>query len=153
MDSSSDEKLQHLRITACRCVVAAVLGLGVATVGCAQRACDGTSDATKNAMVMSHLKSIRAALHLYSAQHGGVYPPQLTDLCPVGSESGRALARVPPNPYTGSDRVLTVASGNTAYVAAGDLTQGWWYNSETGEVRCHVPDNVHTISGQHVNRL
>jgi len=125
------------------------------------------SDDTRGSSAMTNLKTIRSQLQLYRAQHGEAYPTdfdnQMTLFTDAGGTTnasqtttyrfGPYLLRVPSNPYTGVSTVTAVADAGTAYTAAADMTFGWWYNSATGEFRCHVPDSVVTPDGTQVNSM
>jgi len=125
------------------------------------------SNDTRDSSVMTDLKTLRSQIQLYKAQHGDTYPTDFlnmmtkyTDINGVTSDTysstyrfGPYMLAVPANPYTGVRTVTTVTGAATAYTAAADLTFGWWYNSTTGEVRCHVPDAKVTTDGRQVNQL
>ena len=59
----------------------------------------------------------------------------------------------PANPYTGKTTVTQVHDYRNGFPGAADLSGGWWYNSATGEIRCHVPDSVTTSDGTQVNGM
>ena len=125
------------------------------------------SDDTRGSSAMTNLKTIRSQLQLYKAQHAEAYPTDfgnmMTLFTDVSSNTntsqtttfryGPYLLRVPANPYTGVSTVTTVADPAVAYTAAADMNQGWWYNSGTGEFRCHVPDAQTTPDGTQVNGM
>lgn len=125
------------------------------------------SNDTREASVMTDLKTIRSQIQLYKAQHLEAYPDdfeaQMTSYTDVDGEDqaaydsthrfGPYMLRVPPNPWTGVNTVTTVTGAATAYSAAADMTAGWWYNSDTGEFRCHVPTTLTTVDGTAVNTL
>ena len=125
------------------------------------------SNDTRESSAMSDLKAVRTQLQLYKAQHNELYPDdfdnQMTLYSDVDGNTnasytttfrfGPYMMRVPPNPYTGVSTITVVTGVATAYSAAGDSQQGWWYNSSTGEFRCHVPDANVTADGRKVNEL
>jgi general secretion pathway protein G len=125
------------------------------------------SDDTRSSSAMTNLKTIRSQLQLYKAQHTESWPTDFgnqmtlfTDAGGVTNASqtavyrfGPYLLRVPANPYTGISTVTTVADAATGYTAAADMTFGWWFNSATGEFRCHVPDSVTTPDETQVNGM
>jgi serine/threonine protein kinase len=118
-------------------------------------------------VVMSDLQTMRAQLRLYAAQHNDSWPADLanqmthyTDL--KGNVNARYtdtfrygpyLLAVPENPYTRHNTITTVNGKETPYEPAADMNQGWWYNSTTGDFRCHVPDKVLAHSGDKVNSI
>ncbi len=122
---------------------------------------------TRESSVMANLKSIRSQLQLYRAQHQDLWPDamesQLTSFTDVDGNTnatytstfrfGPYMVRIPPNPWTGVTTVTTVTGVDTTYTAATDMTSGWWYNSDTGEFRAHVPDTVVTEEGTQINSL
>jgi len=121
---------------------------------------------TKASATMADLQSIRSQLQLYSAQHGDTYPTtlatQMQEYTDVSGNTnatytttfmyGPYMLTVPANPYTGVNAVTTV-TGSTAYTPAADMSQGWWYDSTTGQFQCHVPNSVVTSAGTQVNQL
>ena len=126
------------------------------------------SDDTRSSSAMTNLKTVRSQLQLYKAQHNETWPDaadlgQMTTFTDAEGTTnatqtavyrfGPYLLRVPANPYTGANTVTIVADAATAYSAAGDMQQGWWYNSETGEFHCHVPDTVLTPDDTQVNGM
>jgi len=124
------------------------------------------SDDTRSSSTMTNLKTVRSQLTLFKAQHAETWPASFdlmttyTDVdCNTNATQtdvfrfGPYLLRVPANPYTGVDTVTIVNDPATAYSAAADMSQGWWYNSATGEFRCHVPDSVVTPDGTQVNQM
>lgn len=125
------------------------------------------SDDTRGSSVASNLRTIRAQIQLYKAQHAEVYPDdfanQMTMFTDVSGNTnatqtavfrfGPYMLRVPPNPYTGVATITQIDDGAVGYAAAADLTSGWWYNSVTGEFRCHVPDATVTTDGTQVNQM
>lgn len=122
---------------------------------------------TRESSVMANLKSFRSQLQLYRAQHQDLWPDdienQLTMFTDVDGNTnatytstfrfGPYMVRIPPNPWTGVSTVTTVTGVDTEYTAAVDMNQGWWYNSDTGEFRAHVPDSVATEEGTQINTL
>lgn len=122
---------------------------------------------TRESSVMANLKAFRSQLQLYRAQHQDVWPDsvdaQLTMFTDVEGNTnntytstfrfGPYMVRVPPNPWTGVATITTVTGVDTTYSPAGDMLQGWWYNSDTGEFRAHVPDSVVTEAGTQINSL
>lgn len=125
------------------------------------------SDDTRSSSVMTNLKTVRSQLQLYKAQHNETWPVdaelgQMITFTDAGGNTnasqtatfrfGPYLLRVPANPYTGVSTVTTVADPATAYTP-GTMTDGWWYNSATGEFRCHVPDTVLTPDDTQVNAM
>ncbi len=125
------------------------------------------SNDTRESSVKTDLKTIRSQLQLYKAQHAEIYPDDFANQMTMFTDAsgntnasysstfrfGPYMLRMPPNPYTGVSTVTQVDDGDTAYSAAADMNQGWWYNSVTGEFRCHVPDSVTTVDGTQVNAL
>jgi general secretion pathway protein G len=125
------------------------------------------SNDTRDSSVLTDLKTLRSQVQLYKAQHSDTYPATWPDQMTMYSDTngntnatytstyrfGPYMLAVPPNPYTGVSTVTTVTGAATAYSAAGDLNQGWWYNSTTGEIRCHVPNSKTTTDGRQVNGL
>ncbi|HOI54076.1 MAG TPA: prepilin-type N-terminal cleavage/methylation domain-containing protein [Phycisphaerae bacterium] len=130
------------------------------------------SNDTRVSSVMTDVKLLRSQIQLYKAQHNEVYPTtwgpsgQLDMYTDVSGNTnatytttfrfGPYLLRVPPNPFTGQNTVTVVAGGDYPAGGAADMNQGWWYNSATGEVRCHVPDppaGPATPDGTAVNTL
>ena len=125
------------------------------------------SNDTRDASVMTDLKTLRSQVQLYKAQHSETYPTdfanQMTLYTDVAGNTnasytttfrfGPYMLKVPSNPYTAVTTVTTVTGVATAYTQAADLNQGWWYNSTTGEMRCHVPDAKVTTDGRQVNSL
>ena len=125
------------------------------------------SDDTRAASVLTNLKTLRSQLMLYKAQHNETWPTafdtMMTNFTDADGDDnatqtavfrfGPYLLRTPANPYTGVATVTTEADGTEAYAAAADLTSGWWYNSATGEFRCHVPDATVTPGGDQVNAM
>lgn len=122
---------------------------------------------TRESSVMANLKAFRSQLQLYRAQHQDLWPDdiasQMTTFTDVDGNTnatytstfrfGPYMVRIPPNPWTGSDTITTVTGVDTAYTPAVDMNQGWWYNSDTGEFRAHVPDSVVTEEGTLINTL
>jgi len=122
---------------------------------------------TRESSTMTNLKTVRSQLLLYKAQHDEHLPDrfeeQMTRFTDAGGSTsatqddryrfGPYMLRVPVNPYTGRSTVTTVRDAAVPYSPAADMDQGWWYNSATGEFRCHVPDSVTTGSGMQVNGL
>ena len=125
------------------------------------------ADETRWSSVVANIKTVRSQLQLYKAQHDERWPSDFgrqmssyTDLEGRTSERqteqcrfGPYLLRVPNNPYTGMRSVAVVAGAAESYRPAEDMDGGWWYNSATGEFRCHVPDSVVTPEGKKVNEL
>lgn len=125
------------------------------------------SDDTRASSTMTNLKTIRSQLQVYKAQHAEQWPDafdnQMTLFTDVAGNTnatqttvfrfGPYVMRVPANPYTGFNTVTTEADGAVAYTAAVDLLQGWWYNSGTGELRCHLPDAQVTTDGTQINQM
>jgi len=125
------------------------------------------SNDTRASSTMSNLRTLRSQLQLYKAQHDDEWPKdlaaQMIRFSDVGGRTAEAqsrefrfgpyLLRMPANPYTGVSSVTSVHDAAEGYRAAGDMSQGWWYNSATGEFRCHVPDSVVTPDGKQVNQL
>lgn len=125
------------------------------------------SDDTRAASTMTDLKTIRAQVQLYKAQHSEVWPVdfanQMTNFTDVAGNTnatqtavfrfGPYMLRVPSNPYTGFDTVTTVNDPAAVYAGAADLLQGWWYNAATGEFRCHVPDTLADSGGVQINQM
>lgn len=60
---------------------------------------------------------------------------------------------MPPNPHTGVSTVTTVTDPAIVYNPAKDMSQGWWYNSATGEFRCHVPNRAKAPDGSQINSM
>ncbi len=121
-----------------------------------------SSDANSSA-VMADLQTFRSQLQLYAAQHGGAYPTSTAQLTGYTDATGATnatftttfmygpyLLAIPSNPYTG---VNTVTIVTTAWAAPIVMTHGWWYNSDTGQFQCYVPDTVLTTNGTQVNAL
>jgi general secretion pathway protein G len=115
------------------------------------------------AAVMADLQTFRSQLQLYSAQHGGVYPTSTDQLLQYTDALGNTnatftttfmfgpyLLSIPANPYTG---VNTVTIVTTAWAAPIVMTDGWWYNSSTGQFQCYVPNAVLTTNGTQANAL
>jgi general secretion pathway protein G len=124
------------------------------------------SNDTRVSSVMTDVKLIRSQIQLYKAQHNETYPATwdlMTTYTDVSGNTnatytstfrfGPYLLRVPPNPFTGVNTVTVVSGVPYAAPNAGDMTNGWWYDTTTGEVRCHVPDAVVTPDGTLVNTL
>ena len=143
-------------------IVVVILGILAAIV--IPQFTNASTEAKVSSLKMD-LQTVRSQLQLYKAQHGEAYPTDFgnqmtlfTDVSGTTTASqtptfrfGPYMLRVPSNPYTGVATVTTVADGGTAYAAAADMTFGWWYNSVTGEFRCHVPDSVVTPDGTQIN--
>jgi general secretion pathway protein G len=125
------------------------------------------SYSARETTAMTDLRDLRSQLQLYFAQHNGTYPTDFSNqmaMCTdvlgntnVGFTStyrfGPYMVRVPQNPFTTVSTVTTVTGVATAYSPAADLNQGWWYNSTTAEIRCHVPDSLLAADGRQVNQL
>ena len=125
------------------------------------------SNDTRDSSVLTDLKTLRSQIQLYKAQHADTYPTdfanQMTLYTDINGNTnttytstfrfGPYMLAVPANPYTGVNTVTTVTGAATAYSEAEDLNQGWWYNSTTGEIRCHVPNSKLTTDGRQVNQL
>ena len=122
------------------------------------------SDA-QTSSILADLRTIRSQLQLYKSQHNEQYPQDLelqmtkyTDAAgAVGDQYsdrfryGPYVLKVPSNPLTAARSTSTVDDAAAAYMPADDLRGGWWYNSATGEFRCHVPDYVLTAGGDKAN--
>ena len=125
------------------------------------------SNDTRDASALTNLKTLRMQLQLYKAEHNDNYPTDFETQMKIYSDAqgntsdtfsstyrfGHYIQEVPDNPYTGVNTVTTVTGIATAYTEAADLSQGWWYNSTTGEIRCHVPNSKITNDGRQVNQL
>ncbi len=145
-------------------IVVIILGILAAVV--IPQFSEASSD-TRASSVMADLKMIRGQVMLYKAQHADTHADSFvnqmtlyTDVNGTTNASytttfrfGPYMLRVPPNPYTGASTITTVTGIATAYTAAADLSLGWWYNSDTGGFRCHVPDATVTPGGDQVNQL
>jgi general secretion pathway protein G len=145
-------------------IVVIILGILAAVV--IPQFASATGD-TRESSVMANLKAVRSQLQLYRAQHQDIWPDdleaQLTSFTDVEGNTnatytstfrfGPYMVSVPPNPWTGSTAITTVTGVDTTYSPAGDMNQGWWYNSTTGEFRAHVPDSVVTEAGVQINTL
>jgi hypothetical protein len=129
---------------------------------------DWSWGSTPEAAVQAILQTVRCQLERYRSDHGGVYPVDFVSQMtlytdaegaagPTYSEQfslGPYLWQVPANPYTGSLCVTTVRDPDAVYEPAAGTGGGWWYNSATGEFRCHVPSAVRVAEGgKPVNRL
>jgi general secretion pathway protein G len=126
-----------------------------------------TDDEARHSSAVTNLKTIRAQLQLYKAQHEEQWPTdfesqmlQYTNARGECSKTqtpeyrfGPYLLRIPANPYTGASEVIIEPKGTTSYQAAEDMERGWWYNSETGEFRCHVPDAEIDTDGVAANKM
>ena len=125
------------------------------------------SSGSRVSSTMTDLKMIRSELQLYRAQHGDTFPDSFVDQMTMytdrtGNTSishtsrfryGPYVIRIPPNQYTGVNTVTTVTDPAASYKPAGDMSQGWWYNSATGEFRCYVPDRVKAPDGSQINGM
>jgi len=145
-------------------IVVIILGILAAVV--IPQFSEASSD-TRASSVMADLKMIRGQIQLYKAQHADDYADDFANQMTLYSDAGGNtnasytttfrfgpyMLRVPPNPYTGVTTVTTVTGVATLYAEAADMTFGWWYNSDTGEFRCHVPTAQVTPDGTAVNTL
>ena len=96
----------------------------------------------KSVGTFSQLKNIRSAFELYRTQHNNKYPT-LADLqsnwsvminntnidgtISVDGKFGPYMQQPPKNPWTESSLVINI-------VSAGDMSDGWRYNENTGEI-------------------
>ncbi len=96
----------------------------------------------KSVGTYAQLKNIRSAFELYRTQHNNKYPT-LSELqsewsvmisntnidgsVSVDGKFGPYMQQSPKNPWTESSVVINIVSG-------GDITDGWRYNENTGEI-------------------
>jgi len=124
-------------------------------------------ESTAASSLFSDLRCIRSQLQLYAAQHEGRFPTHFelqmtryTDIAGNTSDAysnqfrfGPYMMAVPVNPATGVATVTQTDDPQEAYAPAADMSRGWWYNSATGEFRCHTPNPVLTQRDTPVNSL
>ena len=143
-----------------------LLALMVAGCGRGENGLESAEEETRLSSVWANLKCFRSLLQLYRAQHADQWPQdfaQLTNFTDVtGTISavysakhrfGPYLMRVPRNPWTENNGIEIVRGAETVYKPAPDMSRGWWYNRDTGEIRVHLPDWVVTPDGQRVNAM
>ena len=113
------------------------------------------SDAARASSLVSQLQTIRSQLELYNVQHGGGYPDladvdgdgtmwdrmreetDATGAIAAGSPFGPYLQKAPANPFT--------SSSDVGALGAAAVTDGWAYDSATGEIRGVLPDSFDPV--------
>lgn len=159
-ETDLDRQLKQAQIDACR------TGQQMLRTAWEEQSTEASND-TRASSTMTNLKTFRSQLQLYKAQHDEKWPTdlaaQMTSFTSAQGTTSAAqtpqcrfgpyLLRIPANPYTGASNVTTVNAPGISYRPAADMNHGWWYNSATGEFRCHVPDSVVTPDGKQVNRM
>ncbi len=120
----------------------------------------GAKGAGESALKVN-LSVLRTASDLYAAEHGGTYPAgtvaqvtaQLTTYSDVNGATNATkdvASKKIYGPYLKAVPILPVGTKNgdanivvtavAANVANGSGTQGWWYNSATGDFRANLVD-------------
>jgi len=122
-------------------IVVAVLGIMAAIV---VPHFQGHATEAKEAVAKDNLRILRAAIELYTAQHGGVPPgykndnPQSTpsEACFVDQTvvQGDYLKRMPKNPFNNLDTVRVLANGQ-AFPAEATGKYGWVYKPAAKTIR------------------
>jgi general secretion pathway protein G len=129
-------------------------------------AVDDAEAGIRASSMQSNLKTIRSQLELYKVQHNGQWPSDLSvqltkytdadgNISDTQNEQfplGPYLVALPKNPYTGTSEVTTVSDSQAEFEPP-EGEGGWWYNSATGEFRCHTADDVLQPNGESVNRM
>jgi len=142
-------------------LVIVVVILGIIAAIAIPRMSRGAKGADESALKGS-LAILRNAVDLYKAEHGGNYPSgtvaEVTDLLikysditgantsatkdvPNGIIYGPYVKALPPLPVgtkKGSSALIVVSGA--ADVPPAGTTEGWWYNSATGEWRANLAD-------------
>lgn len=120
-------------------IVVVILAVLAATV--IPQFTDSTTDA-KRSSVLFNLHTLRSQIQLYRAHHEGALPSgTLSELTVATNVDGTTtgdtpfgpyLSKIPVNNFTNSDTIKTVTSTPTA--AQVTETDGWLYNTSTGEI-------------------
>jgi prepilin-type N-terminal cleavage/methylation domain-containing protein len=98
----------------------------------------------KEAAARSNLRTLRGAIEVYTAQHGGV-PPGYLDNDPLASPSGedfyrqlvtdgRYLRKMPENPFNAKD-TIQVISNSGSFPAEATGTHGWIYQPAASTIK------------------
>jgi prepilin-type N-terminal cleavage/methylation domain-containing protein len=119
-------------------IVVVILAILAATV--IPHFSDASRD-SKDAVGLTNLRTLRAQVHFYKAQHDGRVPDAAlanllvkTDVTgAAGGEFGPYLQSIPVNPFTNKSTV-TATSSNPPTAASASSNRGWLYHAGTGNV-------------------
>jgi prepilin-type N-terminal cleavage/methylation domain-containing protein len=118
-------------------IVVVILAILAATI--IPQFTDATAD-TKRSTGLMNLRTLRAQIEMYKAQHNGSPPATLTKLTEKtdvsgasGTDFGPYLQFIPVNPFTNKNTV-TAATSNPPAAATSGSDRGWLYHAATGNV-------------------
>ena len=145
-------------------VVVILAIIGAIAIPRMSRGAKGASDSA----LISDLAVFRSAIDLYATEHGGDLPglTVVTQLTQYSDINGGVLAlkdathiygpylrQIPPMPVGSKkgarDVFVTTVAADTP--PGGAATDGWWYNSATGEIRANLPVGDVDESGKKYN--
>jgi len=108
------------------------------------------SESARASNLKSQLQTLRSQIELYQVQHNGDYPDLNTDWTPMtetSDASGNTDADGPYGPYLQQPLSNPFFDGDAATAvdenmdSASDVA-GWSYNSDNGNVKANIPDDV-----------
>jgi general secretion pathway protein G len=118
-------------------IVVVILAILAATI--IPQFTDATAD-TKRSTALMNLRTLRAQIELYKAQHNGSPPATLalltqkTDVSgAAGTDFGPYLQFIPTDPFTNKNTVTPAASNPPTAVTSGS-DRAWQYHAATGNV-------------------
>ena len=118
-------------------IVVVILAILAATI--IPQFTDAIAD-TKRSTGLMNLRTLRAQIEMYKAQHNGVPPSTLTLLTQktdvagaAGTDFGPYLQFIPANPFSNKNTV-TAASANPPTAVTSGSDRGWQYHAASGNV-------------------
>jgi len=142
-------------------LIIVVVIIGIIAAIAIPRMSRGAKGADESAL-KGNLAVLRSAIDLYAAEHGGSFPSgdaatviaQLTTYSDAsgatnatkdvasGKIYGPYVKAIPPMPVgTKKNDANIVVTSTAGDVPTGAGTQGWWYNSATGDIRANLADS------------
>ncbi len=136
-------------------IVVVILGILAAIV--IPQFTDASTQARESSLA-SDLQTLRSQIQLYKVQHkdsleaitdSATFVQQIcgyTDIdgvvqsAPGANVYGKYMESIPKNPFNDSSSVYVETNAATAVPGAGSATDGWWFNSGTGEIRAYDED-------------
>ncbi len=147
-------------------LVIVVVILGVIAAVAIPRLSRGARTAGQNTLKAS-LAEMRSAIELFAAEHEGKYPDadianQLTMFTDIAGDNPSATASgtsiygpylkeipiIPVGTRKGKNGIFTT---DQTTIPGGLATDGWWYNTDTHEIKANLPDADTDIDGVKYN--
>ncbi len=113
-------------------LVVVIMILGILAGVAAPKLLNTSSQATENGL-RATLSIVRNGIELFAAQNNGALPSGTNEAAFKTDLANYVRGDFPTSPFGAADATVQIVTGTTP---AGDGSNGWLYNSDTGEFVC-----------------